>query len=665
VTTFFHRLSNLRNRHFFVLDLVAMLAVPTMALSIRLDNTFSWELYGLSLAAYTALSIAVKLIVYHRLGMYNHLWKYASIEEVSVILISIFSASFIFNILYFFAVPVIPDVPARIPRSVLIIDLLLSLALHGGFRLVGRLFSTELNKRNADHEPGQRVLIIGAGSSGTMIAKEMLRNPSNGLNPIGFIDDDSRKHGGVIYGIPVLGGRGAIPAVCKKMRVAQILIAMPSASGKTIQSFLRITEPLKIRTRTLPSVSELLNETVELRQFREIRIDDLLRRDPVKTDMSDVRTMLEGERVLVTGAGGSIGSELCRFIAQCRPASLCLLGHGENSIHAIHRELQDRYPELLLPSIIADVRDDTRIRAILEEHRPRFLYHAAAHKHVPLMEQNLVDAVTNNVLGTITLLRNARACGVSNFTLISTDKAVQPRSVMGVTKRLAELALQFCARENGAAASGAHFTAVRFGNVLGSRGSVVPLFTAQIAAGGPITITHPEMRRYFMTIPEAAQLVLQASTLHGHGQIFVLDMGQPIRVLDLAIDLVELSGLTPFKDIDIVYTGLRPGEKLNEQLFRQGEVFSRSVHEKIFVVADPVMNGGSHGAAHGLTREGGDPITTFDMFERYVREEVLDHGRADVSRIVRGIHHLVPEFQSEAEALSAGETQSVEQLAAS
>ena len=641
----------MRNRHYLLFDLAAMLLIPLLALTLRLENLLNWQEYRNSVLVYTGFSLLVKLLIYYRLGMYDRLWRYASIEEVSVILIAIFTAGFTFNIIYLLLLPLFPNIPRSIPRSVPAIDLMLSLVIHGGIRLLSRMYNTEIKKHGAETDSMKHVLIVGAGNSGTMIAKEMLRNPDNGLNPVAFIDDDRHKHGGIIYGIPVVGGRESIAETCKKLKVTQILIAMPSASGKTIQSILKSTEPLHIRTQTLPSVSELLNDTVELRQMREIRIDDLLRRDPVKTDMLKVRSMLEGERVLVTGAGGSIGSELCRLVAQCRPSQLCLLGHGENSIHAIHGELSKKYPELDLPTIIADIRDNSRIRHVFETFRPSLVYHAAAHKHVPLMEDNIVDAVTNNVLGTITLLRNARLSGVKNMTLISTDKAVTPHSVMGVTKRMAELAMQLSARENGTS-----FSAVRFGNVLGSRGSVVPLFTSQIAAGGPVTITHPEMRRYFMTIPEAVQLVLQASTLKGNGQIFVLDMGEPVRVLDLALDLIELSGLKPYKDIDIVFSGLRPGEKLTESLFREGEIFTRSKHEKIFVIADPSLRG-NNGHSLALHTDGladGAGIASLDEYERFIREVVLGSAKFDSDAIVAGIHRLVPEFNTNGMAETNG-----------
>lgn len=630
----------MRNRHYLLFDLLAMTIVPAIALILRLDNMMDWQPYLAPLAVYTGFSIVIKLVMYYKLGMYKHLWRYASIEEVSVILIAIFTAGFTFNIIYLLLLPLFPKIPHAIPRSVPAIDLMLSLVIHGGIRLLGRMYSTEQKKREPALDTTRSVLIIGAGNSGTMIAKELLRNPAGGLTPVGFIDDDPRKRGGVIYGIPVLGDREKIPEVCKRMKISQVLIAMPSASGKTIQSILRITEPLKIKTRTLPSVSELLNDTVELRQFRDLRIDDLLRRDPVKTDMSRVKEMLYGQRVLVTGAGGSIGSEICRLIAQSQPASLCLLGHGENSIHAIHRELTEKHPTLPLQTLIADIRDEERISAILNEHRPAYIYHAAAHKHVPLMEDNIVDALTNNVLGTITMLKCARAHQVRKFTLISTDKAVDPRSIMGVTKRMAEIALQLYRREYDAP-----YVAVRFGNVLGSRGSVVPIFMDQISAGGPVTITDPDMRRYFMTIPEAVQLVLQTSALQGSGEIYVLDMGEPVRVLDLALDLISLAGQKPFKDVDIVYTGLRPGEKLVEELFREGEIITRSKHEKIFSVVDPKFDSTGWG---GLPIDGngqGTRIATLDEYEEYLRSALSGIDHSDRAAFVRLITTIVPEYR--------------------
>lgn len=624
-------LTNMRNRHFLVFDLIAMIAIPIMALALRLDAQFSW-MYWNSLIVYTGLSILVKLPVFYKFGLYKHLWRYASIEEVSVILLAILTAAFIIDVGYLLVLPVIPiKLPLSIPRSVPAIDLMLSLSLHGGIRLLSRIFSTEMRKKDKGDGAMKRVLIIGAGNSGTMIAKEMLRNPQEGLLPVAFVDDDPRKKGGVIYSIPVLGGRDLIPEVVRKSRVEMILIAMPSASGRTIRAVMKIVDPLNIKTKTLPGVAELVSDTVDLRQFREVRIDDLLRREPVKTDMSRVRKMLHRQTVLVTGAGGSIGSELCRHIAQCQPKTIILLGHGENSIHSIMRELQETYPLVRLQCVIADIRDEDRIRATLEKHRPGFVYHTAAHKHVPLMEENVIEAVTNNVLGTIILLKCALDADIQNVTCISTDKAVQPRSVMGATKRMAEIALQIASRE-----TNLHYVAVRFGNVLGSRGSVIPVFMDQIAKRTPITITHPEMRRYFMTIPEAVQLVLQASALEGNGEINVLDMGEPELILDLAIDLIQLAGLVPYKDIDIEFTGLRPGEKLTEELFRDGEIFVKSRHEKIFRVVDTISNDDNRDGSNGRH------FHSLTDYETFVRNLIAIPNER--SALLEYIANVVPDF---------------------
>ncbi|MFZ1728682.1 MAG: nucleoside-diphosphate sugar epimerase/dehydratase [Bacteroidota bacterium] len=636
MTRFFNIVLRMRNRHYLLFDLVVMLVVPYCSLILRMDATEVYAEYGLSLILYTLLSIGIKLSIYYPLGMYRHLWKYASIEEVGTIVISVLTAGFVFSFVYLVVLPFIPVVPQYIPRSVPFIDLLLSMSIHGGVRLISRLLSTELRRKVQIPGKGKvrRVLIVGAGNSGTMIAKEIMRDPGTGFEPVGFIDDDPRKQHAYVSGLPIFGTRDVIPDIVRAYEVSQVLIAMPSATGEAIQAILAITEPLKVTTRTLPSVSELVGDTVAVRQFREIRIDDLLRRDPVKIDMNSVRDQLENKRVLVTGAGGSIGSEICRHVAQCDPAELYLLGHGENSIHAISEELKRRFPSLIFHTVIADIRDAERLTEVFTRFSPEVVFHAAAHKHVPLMEVNPIEALTNNVLGTINVLRHARTHGVKHLTLISTDKAVSPRSIMGVTKRLGEIALQLCAME-----TDHHYVAVRFGNVLGSRGSVVPIFLRQIEAGGPITITHPEMRRYFMTIPEAVQLVLQASTFNGNGGVYVLDMGRPVRIVDLAMDLIRLSGKIPHKDVDIVFTGLRAGEKLSEHLFRDDEVYRRSKHEKIYYASDPVFT--THAG------NGTPTLRNLDAFEDFVRTQLVPALDQSIEDYVHRIQTIVPDFTYE------------------
>ena len=431
---------------------------------------------------------------------------------------------------------------------------------------------------------------MGAGDAGRMLVRELHRNTQVGMKPAGFVDDDRRKHGMRIDGVPVLGGRHDIPALAQKHCIDQVIIAMPTAPGKALREIIAICDQIGVRTKTIPGMYELLDGKVSVNQLRSVQIEDLLRRVPVQADVAAVGAMLRGKRVLVTGGGGSIGSELCRQVLSCEPATLVILGHGENSVFEIQNELRSWIAGSMnlvcapqISAVIADIRFPERVEAVFEQYRPEIVFHAAAHKHVPLMEAHPEEAVTNNVLGTRNVLNAALAAGVDRFVMISSDKAVNPTSVMGATKRVAELLVHQAARQ-----SGRPYMAVRFGNVLGSRGSVVLTFKQQIAAGGPITVTHPEMRRYFMTIPEAVTLVLQAGVLGDGGEVFVLDMGEPIKVVDLAREMIKLSGLQVDNDIDIVFTGLRPGEKLFEELFAHGENYVRTGHPKILVACNAV-----------------------------------------------------------------------------
>jgi FlaA1/EpsC-like NDP-sugar epimerase len=414
----------------------------------------------------------------------------------------------------------------------------------------------------------------------------MLTSRHLGLHVVGFVDDDPQKQRLSIHNVPVLGKRTDVPALVKNHAIDQIVIAIPSAPGRDVREIVQICEGAGIMPRTVPGIYELIEGSVSLTHLRPIEIEDLLRRDPVQTDSAAVRELLHGKRVLVTGGGGSIGSELCRQILRARPARLILLGHGENSVFEIQNELlrecrKQQLPPETIHGIIADVRFGERILTIFRQLRPEIIFHAAAHKHVPLMEENPAEAITNNVLGTRNILAAARAVGVQRFVMISTDKAVNPTSIMGASKRTAELLVHEMAL-----ATGKPYMAVRFGNVLGSRGSVVLTFKQQIAAGGPVTVTDPEMKRFFMTIPEAVQLVLQAGVLGHGGEVFLLDMGEPVKIVDLARDLIELSGLEVGRDIDIVFSGLRPGEKLFEELFIPGEEYRRTEHQKIFIAAN-------------------------------------------------------------------------------
>jgi FlaA1/EpsC-like NDP-sugar epimerase len=468
----------------------------------------------------------------------------------------------------------------------------------------------------------QKVLVVGAGDAGSMIVRELRKNPQVGLYPIGFVDDDDLKINMQIYSIPVLGNRQQIPELVRQNNIAQVIIAMPTAPGEVIREVVRLCENVGVKTKIIPAMSELLTDEVSLHHLRDVEIEDLLRRDPVQTDIGAVYDLLYGQRVLVTGSGGSIGSELCRQIIRCAPSQLILIGHGENSIFDIYHELLKR-PEQgtqIIP-IIADVRFAHRIQSIFEQYMPDVVFHAAAHKHVPLMEMNPTEAITNNIEGTRNVLEAALATKVAHFVMISTDKAVNPTNVMGASKRTAELLVHQAARK-----SGRPYVAVRFGNVLGSRGSVVLTFKKQIEQGGPVTITHPNVERFFMTIPEAVQLVLQAAVLGKGGEVFVLDMGQPLKILDLAQDLIRLSGLEVGRDIQIEFVGLRPGEKLTEELFVEGERYQRTPHQKIYLATN----------ASTLVPAQLDELVDY-----------LIHNaqRQDQAAVLAGLRNLVPEYQ--------------------
>jgi FlaA1/EpsC-like NDP-sugar epimerase len=469
------------------------------------------------------------------------------------------------------------------------------------------------------------VLVIGAGDAGAMLLREIQANPGLGLLPVGFIDDDPAKLGMRIHNVPVLGAREHILAVVEKDAVDEVIIAMPTASGKVIREIIALCEQAHVPFRTLPGIYELLDGTISVNQVRRIGVEDLLRREPVTSDLGPACDLLSGGRVLVTGAGGSIGSELCRQIAVRGPQQLLLLGHGEHSIYHVRSELSHRFPSIDAVPVIADIRDWDRLERVMSQYHPTVVFHAAAHKHVPLMEWNPAEAITNNILGTRNLAQLAAVLGVQRFVLISTDKAVNPVNIMGASKRVAELLVQDMAGRDGTI-----FVSVRFGNVLGSRGSVVPLFQKQIADGGPVTVTHPEVERFFMTIPEAIQLVIQAAAMGKGGEIFVLDMGEQVKILDLAQDLIRLSGLEEGRDIDIVFTQLRPGEKMSEELFSERETPRPTQHSKILVI-EPDRH-----------RDRGNLARDIMELERLARE-------TNTGRIIAKLREVVPEFRSSTE----------------
>lgn len=587
-------LLGIRNRHFILLDTIVFLITPILALSLRLDifNIIEiFKIYGFELVLVTILFTAVKLIVLSYFGFYKKCWRYASIDELTQIVMLTLAAivlgsGIVYALNHWF------DFSAFLPRSLAVLDGMLSLIFVGGLRFSIRAVE-RANHRQRNPKSSERLLIVGAGHAGVTIAQQMQQNPHFNLYPVAFIDDDPAKLQLRIRGLPVVGDRHQIPKIVRTLRVDRVAIAMPSAPGEIIREILDICQSSGVPTSTLPSISEIvngLNGRVGIESIREIKIEDLLRRAPIQTDGQKVSQLLVGKRVLITGAGGSIGSELCRQVFRCRPAEIMLVGHGENSVFYIQQELE-RVLEVLrqdgmtqghmprLQAFIADIRFPSRLEYAFDQFRPDIIFHAAAHKHVPLMEANSPEAITNNVLGTKNLLDLALRYDVSQFVMISTDKAVNPTNIMGASKRTAEMLVLQAAKK-----SGKPYVVVRFGNVLGSRGSVVPTFKQQIAKGGPITVTHPDIRRYFMTIPEAVQLVLQAAVVGCGGAILMLDMGQPVKIVDLAKDLIRLSGLQVNKDIKIQFTGLRPGEKLFEELFIPGEQYEKTEHEKILIV---------------------------------------------------------------------------------
>ena len=567
----------IRNRFFLATDLVTWSLAPALALALRLDGFSAIDDYSRHLAAYTAAAIAVKFTALWLAGLYRRYWSYASIEEMSLLAAAILLAGVVQTAIYFAVVQPLADASPGLPRSLPILDTMVTLIFTGAARFSLRVAQYISAGRPRHVARFNGVLIVGAGDAGWMVARELRGNPQVELLPVGFLDDDPAKVGNRIHGCPVLGTRKDLARVAGEYGIAEVIIAMPTALGSVIRSIRDDCARAGLHVRTIPGMYEIISGQVSVAQIRDVQIEDLLRRKPVKTDHRAVEELVKGSTVLVTGAGGSIGSEVCRQAARLGAAELILLGHGENSIFDIHNELLLSFPGLNVVPVIADIRDGTRVLRAFDTYRPQVVFHTAAHKHVPLMELNPEEAVTNNVLGTANVLSAAERTGVSRFVFISTDKAVNPVNVMGATKLLAEMLVH-----DAALRTGAPYVSVRFGNVLASRGSVVPLFKRQILAGGPLTVTHPDMCRYFMTIPEAVQLVMQAAALGRGGETFLLDMGEPVKIVDLAKDLIHLSGLEEGKDINIVFTGLRPGEKIFEELYSNNEEFERTDHEKVF-----------------------------------------------------------------------------------
>ena len=555
-------------------DIGAILISEYCALLIRFEFRPSLikEVFLESMLRYSFINVLCTLLIFSLFSLYESLWRYASVTELlNTVLACVLSSMAQVVGMYM--------LQYRMPRSYFILYLLILLPLMVAGRFSYRFLRIMKQRMYTDHlEQPIITMVIGAGDAGTLIIKEMQSSYHLKNKVVCVIDDNPQKKGTRILGLPIVGGRDKIPYAVKKYKIQEIVVAIPTIVPKDKKELLEICKETGCKLRILPGMYQLINEEVSISKLREVEIEDLLGREPVRVDMDSVLGYVQGKRVLITGGGGSIGSELCRQIAGHNPAQLIIVDIYENSVYDIQQELKMKYPNLNLVVLIGSVRNTHRINTIFQTYRPELVYHAAAHKHVPLMETSPNEAIKNNVFGTLNTARAAEENGCKRFILISTDKAVNPTNIMGASKRICEMIIQALDKT-----AKTEFVAVRFGNVLGSNGSVIPLFRKQIEKGGPVTVTDKNIIRYFMTIPEAVSLVIQAGAFARGGEIFVLDMGEPVKIDDLARNLIKLSGFRPDVDIKIKYTGLRPGEKLYEELLMDEEGLKKTAHEKIYI----------------------------------------------------------------------------------
>ncbi len=568
--------------------------------------------------------VVIKLLVFGIFRQYRGWWRYVGISDlVGILRASLVSSLIIVAMWYAFmnTTSIRKNLPniTEIEQGVFIADMFATVLLLAGLRMIIRLYYEEF--RTIELGRLKRFLIVGAGNAGEALLREIHRMPIAEYEVIGFIDDDPVKKGISIHGIPVLGKVEQLPKIAKDHNIEEIAIAMPSAEHNQLRRVVQICEGTKIRFRTVPSITDIASGKFSVSQIRDVDINDLLGRESVQLDIDLIEEFARDKTILVTGGGGSIGSEMCRQLCNFNPKLLLLVEHTENPLFHIEQELRKKFPNVAMKGIICNITDKSRIESIFEKYKPQIIIHAAAHKHVPLMEINPSEAIKNNVVGTKTIADAANKYNTTNFVMISTDKAVNPTSIMGSSKRIAETYIQDLNKT-----SNTHFVTVRFGNVLGSNGSVVPIFKKQIANGGPVTVTHPDMKRYFMTIPEASQLVLQAATMGKGGEIFVLDMGESVKIVDLARELITLSGFKPGEDIEIVFTGMRPGEKLFEELSIKGEDMQPTRHPKISVWKNIPMD-------RDKLRSGIDELVATAMTQNHNHNE-----------IARKIKQLVPEY---------------------
>lgn len=561
-------MARIRKYILFIIDLALVIGAYFVALLIRFEGSIPSKSMK-DMVDHLLIIVLIKAVIFVLFGLYRILWRYASIVEYIRVIIAVFVANIAAS---FYLIATNSGIPRSIYAIVIILDALLLV----GIRVLDRLTSTR--SLRLVKGPHKRVLILGAGEAGVMVLREIQKNVRLRSKVVAFVDDDQKKIGSSIHGVPVLGNRTQIESIVNKYGVDEIIFAMPSATNEQRKDYIERASVTGASVKTIPGVYEIIDEQVQFASIRDVSIEDLLGREPVQLDNMKLEAFIKGHKVMVTGGGGSIGSELARQVARHNPAELILVDIYENNVYEVQLELQKRYPEMKLTVLIDSVRNYERMSNIMFKYRPEIVFHAAAHKHVPLMEDSPQSAVLNNVFGTYNLVRLSHEIGVEKFVMISTDKAVNPTNIMGTTKRVGEMIVQAYDR-----VSETDFVAVRFGNVLGSSGSVIPVFKKQINEGGPVTVTHEDINRYFMTIPEACQLVLQAGAMANGGEVFILDMGEPVRIMDLAENLIRLSGLEVGKDIEIKVTGLRPGEKLYEELLLNTDTALKTEHNKIFI----------------------------------------------------------------------------------
>ncbi|MDT3993904.1 nucleoside-diphosphate sugar epimerase/dehydratase [Mammaliicoccus fleurettii] len=556
------------------------------------------------------LSSLILLISHHVFAqifdLYHRAWEYASVSELILIVKAVTGSIIATGII----VPIVTQQPPFL--RLYFITWMMHLLLIGGSRLSWRIFRKAFISNEGKKKP---TLIVGGGRGGSLLIRQMINTPYMGMEPVLVVDDDPNKQKmSITSGVKVQGYISDIPDLVKKFNIKKIIIAIPTLSQNRLREINKLCEGARVEVFKMPNIENVMSGEIEVNQLKKVEVEDLLGRDPVELDMASISNELTQKTILVTGAGGSIGSEICRQVCKFTPEKIILLGHGENSIYHIHQELTRIYKEQIeVVPIIADVQDKERMKKIMQDYKPYVVYHAAAHKHVPLMEYNPQEAIKNNILGTRNTAEAAKLAEVSKFVMVSTDKAVNPPNVMGASKRIAEMVIQSMNNET----SKTDFVAVRFGNVLGSRGSVIPLFKKQIEAGGPVTVTHPEMTRYFMTIPEASRLVLQAGALATGGEVFVLDMGKPVKIVDLAKNLIRLSGYKE-EDIGIEFSGIRPGEKLFEELLNKDEIHPEQVYEKIY-----------RGKVKDIDKEEVESIIS-DLLNGFTKEKIINYTNNNI-----------------------------------